>query len=94
MPTDNPRSWQTAVLPQELECLNMWPPNTHGEMEDRQILETLNALCMRYGYGRIPQLTQQIKALWMNPNSQTDFEKTKQKHLKMIEEGQKLMEEV
>lgn len=69
-----------------LNCLVMWPKDTVGFQEEQQVVQLLNQLCIKHGYGRIPQLARQIEDLWRHPEKATLFEKQRKEHLDRLEE--------
>ncbi len=82
------RKAYSTVKDSELGCLICWPVGSVGSIRERQILTLLNGLCAEMGYGRIPQLTSQIEAIWRDPSSSVEFEKQRQKHLKLMSEAE------
>lgn len=38
-----------------------------------------------HGYGRVIQIVQQIEDIWRNPEKAKEYKKTKEKHLKFLE---------
>lgn len=77
-------------LPDDLlECLICWPKGTVGCEQERQLLTTLNALCKRFGYGRVYQLVDQINQLWYDPSKADGFRKASDGHNRLLEEYRK-----
>ena len=70
----------------ELDCLIIWPEHTVGFNSERSLVRLLNRLCQQHGYGRIPQLTEQIEALWRDPAKQAEFQAQRDAHLTQMEE--------
>lgn len=82
------RRWPNPVNDTELDCLVMWPPGTVGESQEQAIVRVLNKLCRTHGYGRVPQLAQQIENLWRDASKAAEYEREKQNHLKFLRGGQ------
>ncbi len=70
----------------DLDVLVMWPPGTVGEAEERELVATLLQLCVKHGYGRVPQVASQIRDLWDHPERRTFYEREKHRHLKLLED--------
>ena len=70
----------------ELECLILWPAGTVGAQEERQLIQLLNLLCQRHGYGRVPQLTAAIDEIWRDPSKGGDWAQKRENHLNFMEE--------
>lgn len=75
---------------QDLECLIAWPPDTVGEISERVLIDKLLELCHIYGFGRVPQVAEQIEDLWRNPEKRTVYEKSKRTHLNMLEKARSI----
>jgi len=52
---------------EQIECLNSWPAVCIGHAQDRLLVQHINDLCIKYGYGRISQLAQALEEIWRNP---------------------------
>lgn len=74
------------VQDSELECLNSFPKGARGYLEEKKLIELLNALCGHYGYGRVPQIAEQIKNIWYNPDMVVEYETQRQKQLEYLAE--------
>lgn len=54
----------TKPTDEDLALLSWWPSHTVGFHKDLELTKAIRALCDKHGYGRIPQLAEQIKQLW------------------------------
>ncbi len=77
---------QKRVSHKDLACLNGWPEGTKGFLEEEWVLETLNALCKSFGYGRVPQLAKHLEEIWRDPAAVARHEELRRRHLKMLAE--------
>ncbi len=68
-----------------LDCLICWPKDSVGWYQEKQILSLLNDLCKKQGYGRIPQLANQIREIWENPEIVQKFLDQQAKRAKFME---------
>jgi len=71
---------------EDIACLNSWPEGTIGHEEDKVLLSQLLGLMQKHGFGRIPQLSQQIEDLWRNPDKRKEYAQHRESRLKMLEE--------
>ena len=69
----------------DVECLNIWPKNTKGYCDEYKLLSTLLLMCDEHGYGRIPQLCEQIEDIWRNPEKKESYAAMRDRHLKEME---------
>lgn len=79
------RNWPEPVTNDELTCLNTWPPGTIGHEEDKKMIEALNVLCVKHGYGMVLHIAQQLRQLWYEPSAMKTFQaeqKARQERLK------------
>ncbi len=74
----------------DLDCLVTWPRGTVGEHNDRFLIEQLLSLCQLHGFGRVPQLAAQIEEIWRDPARCEVYERSKVRHLQMMDEARKL----
>lgn len=75
-------------LSETLDCLVMWPDDTHGFQREQVLVRTLNRLSQQHGYGRVAQVMQQLEELWRNPDSLEAFEVVRQDYLELIAKGE------
>lgn len=80
-----------VVEDSELNVLNGWPEGTQGYHSEDLLIKALNALCRIHGYGRVHQLTEQIRDIWYRPEKQEEYAKFREDHLKRLAEGQELL---
>lgn len=52
---------------EQIACLNSWPETVIGHAKDKLLIEEMNKLCIKFGYGRISQLAQGLEEIWRNP---------------------------
>ena len=75
---------------EDLECLIMWPKGTAGYWTERAVLNDLLRLCKEHGFGRVPQLAQQIEEIWRGgEESIAKGKEVKRKHFAKMKEGWK-----
>ena len=68
----------------------MWPKGSIGYNQERVVVSDLLKMCKNNGFGRIPQMAQQIEAMWRDKEkAQKKFVAIKKKHFKMMREGWK-----
>lgn len=85
MPNEQ-RAWPDPIGLEELHCLNSWEEGTVGFQVEDELLRELNDLCIKHGYGAIPQLTYQLRQLWYHASERQHFEKMRQERLARIKE--------
>ena len=73
-------------------ALNGWSDGTVGNDNERQAIQTLNELCKKHGYGRIPQLAKEIENIWRDPSRVEEYRKARMVREMMIEENRKQVE--
>ena len=76
---------------EQLKCLIMWQEGTVGYYQEFMLIKTLNELCKKFGYGRVPQIAQQIEQIWRDEDKIQEFEKIQQEHIEFIKECRKDM---
>ncbi len=76
-----------------LDCLIHWPKDSIGWHQEKQILDLLNDLCKKHGYGRIPQLANQIREIWENPEVVQKFLERQDKSAKFMESCRNVLTE-
>lgn len=75
-----------------LSCLNSWPDGTVGYYKEKDLIKVLNILCKKYGYGRVPQLCEQIRDIWYDENKVKLYQKKREERLELLEFDRKLVE--
>lgn len=75
----------SGVNSQDLMVLNGWPEYALGFQEENQLIELLNELCKKHGYGRIAQLAEQIEDIWRNPEKLKEYAQARQKRIQELE---------
>lgn len=66
--------------------LNSWPAGTVGFNNDVELIITLNQLCKKHGYGRIPQLMEAIEDLWRHPEKEPEYQAQHDERMGLIKE--------
>lgn len=75
---------------EDLECLIMWPKGTAGYWEERANIQELLKLCEDHGFGRIPQMAQQIEEIWRGEEKAIKkMKKMKKEHFDSMRHGWK-----
>jgi hypothetical protein len=80
------RSAYTAVSPDEVECLIVWPKGSAGERNERMLLHTLITFANEHGYGRLSQMATELEDIWSHPKKVEEYTKMKKAHLIALEE--------
>lgn len=78
------RQFPDAPSRTELECLITWPQGTVDAQEEREAIEGLLILCQKHGFGRIPQLANEIEDLWRFPEKRAGYKASKKARLDML----------
>lgn len=81
-----------GVDDEKLACLNGWLDKTVGYAEEEHLINTLNALCKQYGYGRVPQICQQIRDIWYDESKIEIYQKMRKERVEQLEEAKKWVE--
>lgn len=68
----------------DARCLIMWPEGTRGYDQEEAAIMYLIMIANTIGYGRLPQLAEQIRELWYDPAKRTEFEQARQEYLRIM----------
>jgi hypothetical protein len=74
-----------GVNPDDLKCLVWWPNNSIGANQEEAAVRELVKLMNVIGYGRIPQLADQIRDIWYSPEKIAEYQKRKEEHLELLD---------
>lgn len=74
------------VTMDDARCLILWPEGTRGYDQDQAAIMYLLMVANTIGYGRLSQLAEQIRELWLHPERQAEFGAWRQEFLKMQSE--------
>jgi len=73
---------------EDLDCINVWPKETVGYYREKNVLIDLLLLCKEHGFGRIPQLAQEIEDIWRHgEEAKKKYMAQKKKHFKLMRKG-------
>lgn len=79
---------------EQIECINSWPNGTLGNSTERLVIQELNDLCKRFGYGRVPQIANALEEIWRNPEEGgKKWQDIQNQRMKLLEEDRKWLEE-
>ena len=81
------------IATNDLLCLISWPENSVGYFQEKAIIEILHHLCKEFGYGRIPQIVQQIEDIWRSPEKIETYREERRKWLEQREQDRKWLED-
>ena len=68
------------------ESLNGWPDETLGNKREEVLITRLNDLCKEFGYGRVPQVAEQIEDFWRNPECAEKYKKSREARLTLLKD--------
>ena len=78
---------------ESIKSLIRWPDGTKGYYSELNLLRDLRRLCDEHGYGRVPQLAEQVEDLWRNPDKIDEYLKEQKKHNEFMSHCRKEVEE-
>lgn len=76
-----------------LRCLIRWPEGSVGWQREEALIKALNDLCKLFGYGRVPQVAEQIEQIWRDPDKVAKFLEEQRQHNEFVASCRKAMEE-
>jgi len=68
----------------ELSCLNSWPNGMGAHDIEEELISALLHLCRVYGFGRVPQLAQQIEDIWRHPEQVAHYENERAERIQLL----------
>jgi hypothetical protein len=71
---------------EDLECINGWPSESCGFLNDKNAILDILELCKKHGFGRVSQLANQIEKIWRNPEKIMELRKEREEYLKIFDE--------
>ena len=79
---------------EQIECLNCWPEGTIGNSTDRLLIQEINNLCKRFGYGRIPHIANALEEIWRNPEEGVkNWQEVRDERMRLLEEGRQWLKD-
>ena len=78
---------------ESLKSLIRWPEGTVGYYSELKLLKQIKELCDEHGYGRVPQLSEQVCDIWRNPENVDKYLKQQKEHNDFMEECRKEIED-
>ena len=78
------RKWPDIPSLEDLECIISWPKGTAGYQNELEALGDLLRLCTMHGFGRLPQMANQIEDIWRNPEKVAEIKKERSQRFKAI----------
>ena len=89
--TDHKSHDPNGVADKDLACLNADLPGTQAHQDESLLISVLNALCRRYGYGRVPGLAKEIEEVWRDPEKAEYFKNRQEERFEMLLESRRAL---
>ena len=85
MSEDDENTFMKRPTEESLKSLIMWPEGTVGYYSELSLVRKIKELCDEHGYGRVPQIAEQVNDIWNNPESVEKYLKQQAKRAELMD---------